>query len=317
MNVSDHLRATLADEYGQSLADAITEHHRAWLARHGDWSTWQQARVQLPRLDTAWRLQDGRLVAGAESASPGDLAELLRAFIPWRKGPLRLGSVDIDTEWRSDLKWQRLVSQVDLAGERVLDVGAGNAYFGWCMLAAGARCVIGCDPTQLFVAQHEVIRHFTGPAPNHLIAARLEDLPPALDGFDRVFSMGVLYHRRDHLDHLVDLKNRLRPGGGLVLETLIIDGPGDRVLVPDDRYANMRNVHALPTLTCLERWLAQAGWTSIQCIDCTPTTEVEQRRTEWMPFHSLAEALDPDQPGRTREGHPAPLRAIMLAQKPV
>ncbi|TVQ40993.1 MAG: tRNA 5-methoxyuridine(34)/uridine 5-oxyacetic acid(34) synthase CmoB [Wenzhouxiangella sp.] len=316
MSISDDLHRALATEYEQALADDVTERHRDWLSRHGDWPRWRQAREQLPAVDTCWQLQTGRLVAGADWISPGPLAQLLGEWIPWRKGPLRLGGVDIDTEWRSDLKWARLASHVDLAGERVLDVGAGNAYFGWCMLASGARCVFGCDPTQLFVAQHEVIRHFTGPAANHLIAARLEDLPPALGHFDRVFSMGVLYHRRDHLAHLEDLKARLRPGGGLVLETLILDGPDDRVLVPADRYANMRNVHTLPTLARLQHWLEQAGWESIQCIDRTATSEVEQRRTEWMPFHSLSEALDPDQPGLTREGHPAPLRVIMLARKP-
>ncbi len=317
MSVTQSLDLALAEAFGRPLANALVDQHAKWLARHGNWDDWCQARDRLPALAQRWRIQDGCLIAGEDCDQPAVLTEQLKSFIPWRKGPLCLGGVAIDTEWRSDFKWARLAEHVDLRDEQVLDVGAGNAYFGWCMLAAGARQVFGCDPTQLFVAQHEVIRHFAGPAPNHLIAARLEDLPQALNGFDRVFSMGVLYHRRDPLEHLNALKARLRPGGGLILETLILDGPGDQVLVPPDRYANMRNVHALPTRKRLEQWLQASGWTGIECIDCTYTTSYEQRQTEWMPFHSLSKALSADDPKLTREGLPAPLRAIFLAQKPV
>ncbi len=316
MSVTESLHLALAEAFGGPLADALVEQHDNWLNRHGNWPAWCQMRDTLPAVTQRWRLQDGCLTAGEDVDQPDLLTEQLKSFIPWRKGPVCLGGVAIDTEWRSDFKWTRLARHINLRDEQVLDVGAGNAYFGWCMLAAGARRVFGCDPTQLFIAQHEVIRHFAGLAANHLIAARLEDLPPALSGFDRVFSMGVLYHRRDPLEHLNALKARLRPGGGLVLETLILDGPDDQVLVPPDRYANMRNVHALPTRQRLESWLQASGWTATEWIDITATTSAEQRRTEWMPFHSLSEALSADDPTLTREGLPAPLRAIVLARKP-
>ena len=39
----------------------------------------------------------------------------------------------------------------------------------------------------------------------------------------------------------------------------------------------------------------------------------EQRRTEWMRFHSLADFLDPENPTLTVEGLPAPRRAIVIA----
>jgi len=242
-------------------------------------------------VETGWNFQDGRLIAGGSASDPAALIKTLRTFIPWRKGPLELGGVAIDTEWRSDWKWARIAPYLDLTGQRVLDVGCGNGYFGWAMLAAGAQQVIGCDPTQLFVLQHEVISHFAGQANHQLLALRLEDLPPEMNEFDTVFSMGVLYHRRDHLAHLTDLAARLRPGGQLVLETLIIDGKTETLLAPENRYANMRNVHALPTVPLLQRWLQQAGYTDIHCVDITPTTTREQRTTEWMPFQSLPEAL--------------------------
>ena len=64
--------------------------------------------------------------------------------------------------------------------------------------------------------------------------------------------MGVLYHRRSPIDHLLELRGALREGGQLVLETLVIEGGDDRVLVPAGRYAKMRNVWFIPTPTMLE-----------------------------------------------------------------
>ena len=312
--LTNRLREALAEDFGSEVATQTLIAHDLHLSRHGDIDRWREGLAGLPRTEPGWEIAEGVLKAGAAADDPAALAGQLKAFIPWRKGPLELAGVPIDTEWRSDLKWDRLANHVDLGSKRILDVGAGNGYFGWRMLAAGAGRVIGCDPTQLFAIQHEVISHFAGPAENHLLALRLEDMPAEIAGFDMVFSMGVLYHRRDHFAHLHDLAERLAPGGELVLETLVLPGQDRNALAPDGRYANMRNVHALPTVPELEDWLIQAGYTDIHCIDVTPTTSQEQRRTEWMPFHSLAEALDPKRPCKTREGHPAPTRAIILAR---
>lgn len=281
--------------------------------RHGDMPRWRAALDGLPEVAAGWRIEDGVLVAGAPVENQARLVETLRALIPWRKGPLRLGGVAIDSEWRSDWKWDRVAPHVDLTGDRVLDIGAGNGYFGWRMLAAGASTVIGCDPTLLFWHQFKAIEHFAGPARHTLLPLKFEQLPARAD-FDSVFSMGVLYHRRDPLEHLRQVHDQLRTGGQLVLETLIIPGDGDDELDPPDRYANMRNVQRLPTAARLQRWLSETGFESIQLVDATYTTPKEQRSTDWMPFHSLANALTPEF-ARTVEGHPPPLRAIAIARR--
>ena len=46
------------------------------------------------------------------------------------------------------------------------------------------------------------------------------------------------------------------------------------------------------------------------------TSTEEQRRTEWMVTESLADFLDPNDPTKTIEGYPAPLRAVLIARKP-
>jgi len=141
----------------------------------------------------------------------------------------------------------------------------------------------------------------------------LEDLPGDMAGFDTVLSMGVLYHRRSPIDHLRALRRLLRPGGELVLETLVVGGVDGDVLVPAGRYARMRNVWTIPGLATLESWIAACGFQAVRVVDVSATTTAEQRSTDWMRFESLAQALDPEDPGRTVEGLPAPRRAVVLA----
>lgn len=307
------LTSNLSRWFDHAVAISAATAHESALRRHGDFSRWQQTVDQLPAVAPGWALRAGWLHAGAPLVNREALRDLLQVFIPWRKGPLLLAGEAIETEWRSDIKWNRVAPHLDLVGARVLDVGAGNGYFGWCMLDQGAAMVLGCDPTPLYVMQHAVIRHFSGPAEHELLALRLEELPPALTHFDAVFSMGVLYHRRDPARHLAQLRERLRPGGRLVLETLILPDAGLVVLEPADRYAGMRNVHALPSLPSLLAWLDKAGFREARCLDVSVTTPAEQRSTEWMPFHSLNQALDPVDDHLTVEGLPRPHRAILTA----
>ena len=289
--------------------------HRLQHHPHGDLPRWRTALENLPTVAARTALDQAAPALGGAAADREPLQAALMTLHPWRKGPLCLGGVTIDSEWRSDLKWARLATHVDLAGCRVLDVGSGNGYYGLRMLGAGARLVVGVDPTVLFVMQWLACRHFGSELANFVLPLGVEELPPGPAGFDRVFSMGVLYHRRDHLEHLRQLRSLLRPGGILVLETLVLpaDRPDD-LLVPAERYARMRNVWAVPGTGRLGHWLEQAGFGDIRLIDASRTTVGEQRSTSWMRFESLEQALDPEDRARTVEGHPAPVRAIVLAR---
>jgi len=237
--------------------------------------------------------------------------------MPWRKGPFSLYGVDIDTEWRSDWKWERVLPHLsDLAGRTILDVGCGSGYHLWRMVGAGAHLAVGIDPTQLFLCQFEAVRKLLGGDQRaHLLPLGIEQLP-ALNAFDTVFSMGVLYHRRSPLEHLWQLKDQLVSEGELVLETLVVEGDERTVLLPGDRYAQMRNVYFIPSALALKNWLEKCGFVDVRIVDVCQTTTEEQRRTEWMITESLAEFLDPNDPSKTVEGYPAPLRAVLVAKKP-
>jgi tRNA (mo5U34)-methyltransferase len=289
---------------------------------HGRLVEWQRVIDALPALPPDAVRLDAPVVTVGKHTLPQDVRDRvetgLRALHPWRKGPFALHGLYIDTEWRSDLKWQRLAPHIaSLEGRAVLDVGAGNGYYGWRMIGEGARLVIGIDPTWLFLAQFAAVRRFVGSGyPLFLLPLGIESVPPKLEYFDTVFSMGVLYHRRSPVDHLLELRGALRPGGELVIESLVVDGGADSVLLPGERYAKMRNVWFIPSVPALEGWLRRCGFESIRTVDVTPTTSDEQRRTDWMNFESLADFLDPDDPRRTVEGYPAPVRAVVVAQRP-
>lgn len=281
---------------------------------HGDFPKWHAALNRLPRLETGAALDRAAPRFGNDAEDRATLAQLLMALHPWRKGPLEIGGVEIDTEWRSDRKWARIAPHVDLEDHAVLDIGCGNGYFGWRMLADGARLVIGIDPTWVYVMQWLACRHFAGDLPNFVLPLGLEHLPEMPVAFDTVCSMGVLYHRRDHARHLGRLRSLLRPGGTLVLETLVLprDRPDD-LLVPEGRYARMRNVWAIPGTERLRAWVRAAGFGRTDIVDVSRTDTNEQRSTPWMTFESLGESLDTKDPSRTVEGHPAPRRAVLIA----
>jgi len=308
------------------LGDAVAplgEALRRCLARlrHGDAGDWEAALAALPVLcPTDIDLDSAAVRIGSAAQIDADtrarLHEALQQLHPWRKGPFSLFGIDIDSEWRSDLKWARIAPHLDLGGRRVLDVGCGNGYYALRMLGAGAGYVLGIDPTLRFLAQFGALQHYLGDPRALLLPLRAEDLPPRLGCFDTVFSMGVLYHRRSPFEHLGELLDALRPGGELVLETLVVEGDAGRVLVPAERYAMMRNVWFIPSPAALLVWLRRAGFRSARLANLCPTTSAEQRRTPWMRFESLADFLDPADPGRTREGYPAPLRAVFLAERP-
>jgi tRNA (mo5U34)-methyltransferase len=127
--------------------------------------------------------------------------------------------------------------------------------------------------------------------------------------------MGVLYHRKDHIEHLKTLKSLLVPGGKALIETLVIDGGKTDCLIPKKRYAMMKNVYTLPSLQLLEQWISDAGFCDITIIDVTVTSINEQRSTEWMKFHSLINFLDKKDQTKTVEGYQAPKRAMLIAYK--
>ncbi|MDP7591201.1 MAG: tRNA 5-methoxyuridine(34)/uridine 5-oxyacetic acid(34) synthase CmoB [Litorilituus sp.] len=288
---------------------------------HGEFKHWQKTIDALPKTSNNNSQTD--LLNSVKVGEKGDFSEgeykrlenLLKKLKPWRKGPYHIHGLHIDTEWRSDFKWERLAEHIsDLSGKYVLDIGCGSGYHLWRMRGAGAKFVVGIDPTQLFLMQFNAIQHFIQDNNVNLLPLGVEQLPE-LSAFDTVFSMGVLYHRRSPIDFLYQLKSQLVDGGELVLETLIVDGDENTVLVPGERYAKMRNVWFLPSSKAMCAWLERCGFKNIRVVNTDITAIEEQRKTPWIDTESLSDFLDPKDKSKTIEGYPAPQRAIFIANK--
>ncbi|WP_455220255.1 tRNA 5-methoxyuridine(34)/uridine 5-oxyacetic acid(34) synthase CmoB [Kaarinaea lacus] len=289
---------------------------------HGDLKKWLDVLDYLPdiepshiTLNTPWvTIGDKNDCSDSERQQ---LEQQLRVLWPWRKGPYNLFGIEIDTEWRSDLKWDRVSPHISpLLDKTILDVGCGSGYHCWRMAGEGARLVIGIDPTLVYVMQYHAIQRYIKSSHVFVLPFSDDTMPPAPQAFDTVFSMGVLYHRRSPIDHLTQLWDMLNWEGELVLETLVVDGGQGQVLMPERRYAKMRNVWFIPSCDTLALWMRRCNFENIHCVDVNQTTTHEQRATDWMHFESLADFLDPDDHNRTIEGYPAPKRAVFIARKP-
>ena len=287
---------------------------------HGDYAKWSKIVDFLPDLHA----DEIDLKSAVKSDCTSRLSEgekqriihHLKQLMPWRKGPYHLFGIHVDCEWRSDFKWDRVLPHLaPLQGRTILDVGCGSGYHMWRMVGEGAKMVVGIDPTELFLCQFEAVRKLlNNDRRANLIPLGIEQMQP-LAAFDTVFSMGVLYHRKSPLDHLSQLKNQLVKGGELVLETLVVDGDVNTVLVPADRYAKMKNVYFIPSVAALINWLEKVGFTNVRCVDVATTTLEEQRKTDWLENESLIDFLDPNDHSKTIEGYQAPKRAVILANK--
>ncbi|MFI4912871.1 MAG: tRNA 5-methoxyuridine(34)/uridine 5-oxyacetic acid(34) synthase CmoB [Sedimentisphaeraceae bacterium JB056] len=289
--------------------------------QHGHFQQWQSVLDRLPEIKpSSIDLNSSQVrIGGADDCSQADkrlLEELLRVYHPWRKGPFDVFGIHIDTEWRSDIKWDRLVGSISpLEGRRVLDVGCGNGYHCLRSAGCGADVVVGIDPFLLYVMQFQALNKYLMLDNVSVLPLGVEALHAGCGCFDTVFSMGVLYHRRDPVEHIRELGGFIADGGELVLETLIVEQEGIEVFMPQGRYAKMRNVWQLPSVKMLERWLIDAGFRQPRVVDVSKTTLEEQRKTDWMTFESLGDFLDSADGNLTVEGHPAPVRAVAVARK--
>jgi len=293
--------------------------NKAFQVNNGNIPKWSQA------IDTIDALPKGKVAlkqpyisinqGGIDSES---LMEALHKLIPWRKGPFMINGLALESEWNGDMKWQRITKHIKpLENKLVLDVGAGNGYFTIRMAMEGAKRVLGIEPFLLFNYQFRAIKSMIkSPLNALLLPIKLEDMPKK-PIFDTVFSMGVLYHQRDHMAHFSQLREMMVPDAELVIETLVIEGPEDYILVPKGRYAQMRNVYSIPSIKTLKSWLNDANFNNIRVVDVSKTTTAEQRKTPWIGENgaSLEDFLDPLDDSLTIEGYPAPVRAIVLCER--
>jgi len=246
------------------------------------------------------------------------LIKAAQKLMPWKKGPFNIFGNLIDGEWRSDRKWTALAPHLpDLKNKKILDIGCNNGYFMFRMLNQNPEFVLGIDPVVRTMAQFRFLDSLSPKKNLDYALLGVEHVEHFKECFDIIFSMGIIYHHPDPMAQLKTLKEALRPGGVLVLETIGIPGAQSVALFPEDRYAKMRNVYFVPTPECLVNWTKKTKFLNVKLAYEYKLTSEEQRTTNWSnpEGQSLKDFLNPNNPEETIEGHPAPLRFCVLATK--
>jgi tRNA (mo5U34)-methyltransferase len=261
-------------------------------------------------------VQIGR--AGELAAAEQDrVLAALQSFIPWRKGPFAIFGIEIDAEWRSERKWNRLLPALpELTGKMIADIGSNNGYYIFRMAHHRPARVIGFEPYLQHHFAFRTLNSFAGLHNVHTELLGVEHIGLYPDCFDVIFLMGIIYHRISPVEMLREIRTALRPGGTLIVESQAIPGTEPVALFPAKTYAKVPGTYFVPTVACLENWLRRSGFRPVETFCSHAMSSAEQRRTPWMTFESYADFLDASDPARTIEGYPAPLRVYLKAGNP-
>jgi tRNA (mo5U34)-methyltransferase len=258
-----------------------------------------------------------------EIGRPADLSSFqhqilegaLRDLMPWKKGPFDFFGHSIDSEWRSDWKWERLEKILPKMQDKVIaDIGCNNGYYMLRMATHHPRLVIGLEPFLKHYITFKMIQNFTDLPNLRFEPLGLEDIDLFPKFFDVVFCLGILYHQTDPISALCKIHHSLKRGGSVIIDCQGIPGNDSVALTPAKKYAGAKGVWFLPTLPCLENWIKRARFQSVECFYAERLLPEEQRTTPWAPVKSLQDFLTPDLKN-TVEGYPAPMRFYVRAKK--
>jgi len=256
-------------------------------------------------------------IGGGDALSRQDLEKVykaLRDFMPWRKGPFEVFGIEIDAEWRSERKWNRVLPELpDLRGKVIADIGCNNGYYMFRMAHHEPELVIGFEPYLQHYFTFKTLNGFAGCENVFCELLGVEHIGLFKNSFDVVFLMGILYHRSSPIEVLREIRTAMKPGGTLIVESQGIPGDEPWALFPEHRYAKVPGTYFVPTGACLANWLSRAGYAGVKIFFSHPMSGTEQRRTEWMVFESYDDFVDKSDPSLTVEGYPAPIRIFARA----
>ena len=248
------------------------------------------------------------------------LQDLALDLKPWRKGPFCLYGAEnntqffIDSEWQSNKKMKLILQALDIIGYNlknkvVLDVGCNNGYYMFDLALRGVKHISGIDPIAIFFLQFYFIHKLTNISHCTFRLLGVQDVIMLNAKYDLILCLGVLYHRKEPLQTLKQLKSILAPNGILLLETLILQDKAATCLCPYPTYAKMPNVFYIFSPQALQNLALHAGFKSCEILSYSYTDNTEQRSTDFIDKKSLGDYLTPTQ---TIEGYPPACRGIFV-----
>jgi tRNA (mo5U34)-methyltransferase len=286
---------------------AIKEERKKWLT----WKNIAPLREALSSLeDVTCKVDLGDTVKVTGDLNDAKIYDVAKMLMPWRKGPFEIGSTYIDSEWKSNIKYNLLRPHFNLEGKKVADIGCNNGYYMFRMLEDNPKLLVGFDPSPLYKTQFDFVNHFVKSEIVYELLG-VEHLEFYDEKFDTIFCLGVLYHRSDPVAMLKSLYRGLENKGELILDTFYIDGDEEMALCPESSYSKIPNIYFVPTISALKNWCMRAGFSSFEVLETSKTDASEQRKTQWIEGQSLEDFLDPEDTTKTVEGYPAPQRVYV------
>ncbi len=263
--------------------------------------------------------KDAVIIGRADDISQADqklVYNTLKTFMPWRKGPFSIFDIEVDAEWRSEKKWDRIQAELpDLHGKVIADIGCNNGYYMFRMAQHNPKFVLGLDPVVQHYYTFKTLNSFAAQQNLAMELLGVEHISLFPECFDVIFLLGIIYHRPSPIDALRDLFTALKPGGTLILESQAIPGEEPIALFPKNTYAKVPGTWFVPTGPCLHNWLIRCGFKNVKMFYQHPMSSKEQRKTKWMTFESYEDFIDKSNPDLTIEKYPAPLRVFFTANK--
>lgn len=309
------------DQIEVDQLNAVLKERDSWVDRESVQS-FCDSLENTPQLQTNhFKIDSGWVEIGnANEITPIEREKIIKCLellAPWRKGPFRLFGIEVDAEWRSDWKWERLAGKIDsLKNKKICDIGCNNGYYLFQMLAQDPAFLLGIDPIPKLYFQYLIFRKYLKAPPIYFEYLGVEHLVHFKKLFDVVFCMGILYHRKNPLETLLNIRESMAPNGQLIIESAGIPGEESIALFPESSYGKAKNIFFMPTVTCMKNWLLKTGFKNVEVVYSGALTFEEQRKTAWCQYQSLEDFTSNEDPTKTIEGYPSPIRMILIARTP-
>ena len=289
-------------------------------SNHGNLEQWKNILTKLPDISTNYLdfSKECIQIGNPKEINLSQLKILEKGLLnlrPWRKGPFNIFGLEIDSEWRSEKKWQRVEDYLPkIKGMRIGDIGCSNGYYSYKLLKLEPELIVGMDKTSLFIIQFLATKFYAKQIQELIILpCSAEEFNPEFIDFDLLLSMGILYHAKNPSNHLASLQRLVKKNGYIILETIISNLKQNINIGKNQTYAGMSNIGTIFTKENLIKLLNVSGFKNIQVINDSFTNISEQRTTKWMQGKSLSDFILSN--GSTLEGYPPVCRTIFIAQK--